>query len=595
MDDMIFTTKKKDLKNYKDNEDDYNDKVNISNKIYDYIFQKLTYDKFIPYIKRYDIFYEFSLILIGRMNKFISPKRRNELNKIIKMFDNKHKNVSGNIISNLLQSYIKMYQFDLDTFLNLFNKSELLDINHNNENILYVAINNLDESIMDIDTINTIILQLIKTNDVNLISNKYPYNSILILLFKKLKTIKYSSEVIESLLYDNFTFAITDDYGRTALDYCIINYFTKDYYNKDLILQIINSTLNKDNYLENFYDEKKIVDKRYLFRISKENLPNFILITYGMNDRYIDDYQIVSQIIYSMYDFNNCIYDITSIGAALQGNIFEDVFYVNIKKKYYFNDIINYILENTSDAILNKNYDSIVENKKYNLIYDKPENFYYRSSCQYDISYYVESNYDIDIIKKLFTRIHKIEIESFFFILNTVKFNSTKDYELMDLLIEKIDIVTLKTKYEYQLVLIAFLFTNSNDYDEFLFKKTNHQIHQRKIHYILSRSLITPQSIQSDIYKNNEYVFGTYEMKSAKLYLITCFEKYFDSQSQYLLIEILRLYDFNVQLFFGTIDSDSDMTIVENIVELLQVHLNKTNILIEFNNNMTDNPENVIL
>jgi hypothetical protein len=529
------------------------------------------------------------------MNKFISPKRRNELNKIIKMFDNKHKNVSGNIISNLLQSYIKMYQFDLDTFLNLFNKSELLDINHNNENILYVAINNLDESIMDIDTINTIILQLIKTNDVNLISNKYPYNSILILLFKKLKTIKYSSEVIESLLYDNFTFAITDDYGRTALDYCIINYFTKDYYNKDLILQIINSTLNKDNYLENFYDEKKIVDKRYLFRISKENLPNFILITYGMNDRYIDDYQIVSQIIYSMYDFNNCIYDITSIGAALQGNIFEDVFYVNIKKKYYFNDIINYILENTSDAILNKNYDSIVENKKYNLIYDKPENFYYRSSCQYDISYYVESNYDIDIIKKLFTRIHKIEIESFFFILNTVKFNSTKDYELMDLLIEKIDIVTLKTKYEYQLVLIAFLFTNSNDYDEFLFKKTNHQIHQRKIHYILSRSLITPQSIQSDIYKNNEYVFGTYEMKSAKLYLITCFEKYFDSQSQYLLIEILRLYDFNVQLFFGTIDSDSDMTIVENIVELLQVHLNKTNILIEFNNNMTDNPENVIL
>jgi hypothetical protein len=595
MDDMIFTTKKKDLKNYKDNEDDYNDKVNISNKIYDYIFQKLTYDKFIPYIKRYDIFYEFSLILIGRMNKFISPKRRNELNKIIKMFDNKHKNVSGNIISNLLQSYIKMYQFDLDTFLNLFNKSELLDINHNNENILYVAINNLDESIMDIDTINTIILQLIKTNDVNLISNKYPYNSILILLFKKLKTIKYSSEVIESLLYDNFTFAITDDYGRTALDYCIINYFTKDYYNKDLILQIINSTLNKDNYLENFYDEKKIVDKRYLFRISKENLPNFILITYGMNDRYIDDYQIVSQIIYSMYDFNNCIYDITSIGAALQGNIFEDVFYVNIKKKYYFNDIINYILENTSDAILNKNYDSIVENKKYNLIYDKPENFYYRSSCQYDISYYVESNYDIDIIKKLFTRIHKIEIESFFFILNTVKFNSTKDYELMDLLIEKIDIVTLKTKYEYQLVLIAFLFTNSNDYDEFLFKKTNHQIHQRKIHYILSRSLITPQSIQSDIYKNNEYVFGTYEMKSAKLYLITCFEKYFDSQSQYLLIEILRLYDFNVQLFFGTIDSDSDMTIVENIVELLQVHLNKTNILIEFSNNMTDNPENVIL
>jgi hypothetical protein len=595
MDDMIFTTKKKDLKNYKDNEDDYNDKVNISNKIYDYIFQKLTYDKFIPYIKRYDIFYEFSLILIGRMNKFISPKRRNELNKIIKMFDNKHKNVSGNIISNLLQSYIKMYQFDLDTFLNLFNKSELLDINHNNENILYVAINNLDESIMDIDTINTIILQLIKTNDVNLISNKYPYNSILILLFKKLKTIKYSSEVIESLLYDNFTFAITDDYGRTALDYCIINYFTKDYYNKDLILQIINSTLNKDNYLENFYDEKKIVDKRYLFRISKENLPNFILITYGMNDRYIDDYQIVSQIIYSMYDFNNCIYDITSIGAALQGNIFEDVFYVNIKKKYYFNDIINYILENTSDAILNKNYDSIVENKKYNLIYDKPENFYYRSSCQYDISYYVESNYDIDIIKKLFTRIHKIEIESFFFILNTVKFNSTKDYELMDLLIEKIDIVTLKTKYEYQLVLIAFLFTNSNDYDEFLFKKTNHQIHQRKIHYILSRSLITPQSIQSDIYKNNEYVFGTYEMKSAKLYLITCFEKYFDSQSQYLLIEILILYDFNVQLFFGTIDSDSDMTIVENIVELLQVHLNKTNILIEFNNNMTDNPENVIL
>lgn len=552
----------------------------IEKAILDYIYLKLTYENLISFIKDVDVIELFTTYLIGNTHNFVCPKRRSEINKIMDILENNSNIISGKTISNIFKSYVKIYQYDIDIVFRCIEKSDLIYFNHcNNENILFVALENLTEDIMDIDKINQIIIKLLETNDLNNISNKFPNNTPTILLFKMMRKVPYSNEVINMFIENNFTFKLTDEYGRTALDYCIINYFTREYYDKEIILKIMNHTINGDDYIDNFYDKNKAVQKRSLLRISKDNLPNFLLTTYGMNDRYEDDYEIVSNVIYTLPNMNKIIYNITLIAAALQGNIFSDQFGLDMNKKYYFNDIIKYILDNTSDNTLNKDYENIKELKNFNLYYEKPEKFCYNYTCQYDIGNYVEGNYDLSIIRDIFKKTHEIKIETFFFIFDSIKFNKTCDYDLMDLLLENINLNLLKEEYEYQLTLICYLNFNANDYDDFLFNKTDHEQHQKRIQYIISRSLITNNAIISKEYQSDDYDIETIDMETSRLYLIDCFKKYFDSQ--YLLIEILRLYNFEPSNF---VDIIHDKSIVKYIYSIFTTHNKHFNMIDEIKN-----------
>lgn len=531
----------------------------------DYIYCKLTYENFIDVIDTYDIIELFTTYLVGNVNKFVSPKRRKEINNIMNILEQRSKNISGRTIANILRSYIKIYEYDVNVVLRCIEKSNLSYYDSNNENLLYIALENLNQNIMDINKINFIIKKIFYKNEINRVSFKYPRNTITILLFKILRTVPLSNEIVSLFIENNFTLKLTDSYGRTALDYCILNYFTREYYDKNIILNMINYTMNDEDYIDNFYGENERVTKRAQLRISKENIPNLLLTTYGMNDRYDDDLEIISNVIYTLPTMNKPVYHITLIGSALQGNIFTDQLGIDLKKKYYFNNIIKYILNNTSDDTINKNYDNVVEPKHFNFYYEKPQKYFYQCPCQYDLGDYVKGNYDLEIIKELLNRTYDFKIDAFMTIFESVQFDKTSDYELLDFLLSNINISELKSNYEHQLNLICYLNMNAIDYDDFLFNKENHKQHERRIHYLLSRSLITSESISSTEYFSDDIVFEPDDMESSRLYLINCFKKHFNSK--YLLLKIMNLYKYNIGDYIDITENESTYKFVLDVFD----------------------------